>query len=271
MSFKNLLIRTLTGSVYLLVLVSAILYNRFSMAFLFLVILTLAINETNRMIAIPEINPQLLTGNIMAKLTYLLPVGYLLGYYSASWILMVLIVLIIIPIIELYRKNPNPMANIAYTILPSLYISLPLAMLFSIAFYRGVYQPHLVLGLFVIIWIYDSGAYLIGSLIGKHKLFQRVSPNKTWEGAIGGGVAALAGSAFLLADYIPVLTQIQWIFGALIIVVFGTYGDLMESQLKRSAGVKDSGYILPGHGGILDRFDSALTASVAFWLYLQFI
>lgn len=271
MNLKNLLVRTATGLVYLAVLVSAMFYSPYSMAILFLVVLVLAISETNRMMAIPVIQPQITTGSVLAKLTYLLPVGHLLGYYEAKWILLILIVIVLIPVIELYRKNENPMANIAYTILPSIYIALPLVMLYSIAWHSGEFDPWLVLGLFIVIWVYDTGAYVFGSWLGRSKLFERISPRKTWEGAIGGGVLATAVAAFVLTFYIPQLSQLEWIIGAILIVVFGTFGDLTESQLKRSAGVKDSGQILPGHGGILDRFDSALTASIIFWVYLQLV
>jgi phosphatidate cytidylyltransferase len=146
-----------------------------------------------------------------------------------------------------------------------------LVALVAIAWSNGTHNPFLVLGLFVVIWIYDTGAYLVGTLFGKHKLFERISPKKTWEGAIGGGLISVLISTFVLSKYLPVLSIWQWAIGAILIVVFGTFGDLSESLLKRSAGVKDSGNILPGHGGILDRFDSALSASVVFWLYLQFI
>ena len=271
MKFKDLLKRAITGFVFLVVLISAILWNAYSLTFLFFVVLIIGVAETNRMISVPSIHPQLLLSGILAKLIYLLPVGYLLGFYEIKWVFLVLIVIILIPINELYRNIKNPMANISYSLLPAFYLGLPLAALVSIAWHNGVYNPYLVLGLFIVIWVYDTGAYLVGTLFGKHKLFERISPKKTWEGAIGGGLIAVLTATFILSKYLPHLSVLQWTIAAVLIVVFGTFGDLSESLLKRSAGVKDSGNILPGHGGILDRFDSALTASVVFWLYLQYI
>ena len=271
MKFKDIFKRAITGLIFLVVLISAILYSPYTLTFIFFVVLILGNAETNRMISIPTIHPQLILSGVLTKLVYLLPVGYFLGLFEFKWILLVLIALVFIPIVELFRNLKNPMAIIAYSILPSTYLGIPLAALVAIAWHDGTYDPHLVLGLFIVIWVYDTGAYVFGTLFGKHKLFERISPKKTWEGAIGGGIVAILTATFVLGHYIPHLSVIQWLIASILIVVFGTFGDLMESMLKRSAGVKDSGNILPGHGGILDRFDSALTASVIFWLYLQFI
>jgi len=271
MKFKDLFKRAITGFVFLVVLISAILWNEYSLTFLFFVVLIIGVAETNRMISVPTIQPQILLSGILAKLIYLLPVGYLLDFYEFKWVFLILIVIVLIPINELYRDLKNPMANISYSLLPAFYLGLPLAALVAIAWHDGEYNPYLVLGLFIVIWVYDTGAYLVGTLFGKHKLFERISPKKTWEGAIGGGLIAVLTATFILGKYFPHLSVLQWTIAAILIVVFGTFGDLSESLLKRSAGVKDSGNILPGHGGILDRFDSALTASVVFWLYLQFI
>ena len=271
MKFKDILKRALTGIVFLVVIISAILYSHYTLTFIFFIVLILGNAETNRMISIPTIHPQLLLSGVLTKLVYLLPVGYFFGLYELKWILLLLIVIVFIPIFELFRNLKNPMANISYSILPATYLGLPLAALVAIAWHDGDYDPYLVLGLFIVIWVYDTGAYLFGTMFGKHKLFERISPKKTWEGAIGGGIVAVLVATFILGHYIPQLSAIQWLIASILIVVFGTFGDLMESMLKRSARVKDSGNILPGHGGILDRFDSALTASVVFWLYLQFI
>jgi len=271
MKFKDIFKRAITGLIFLVVLISAILYSPYTLTFIFFIVLVLGNAETNRMISIPTIQPQLILSGVLTKLTYLLPVGYFLGFYELRWILLSLIVIVIIPIFELFRNHKHPMANIAYSLLPAVYLGLPLATLIAIAWHDGAYDPYLILGLFIVIWVYDTGAYLSGTLLGRHKLFERISPKKTWEGAIGGGIIAVLIATFILGKYIPHLSVFQWFIASILIVVFGTFGDLMESMLKRSARVKDSGNILPGHGGILDRFDSALTASVVFWLFLQFI
>ena len=129
------------------------------------------------------------------------------------------------------------------------------------------YNPILPLSIFIFLWLSDTGAYCIGSLIGKHRLFERISPKKSWEGSIGGGIVAI-GSSFILAHYFPFMSMWQWAGLALVVVVFGTWGDLTESLLKRQLHVKDSGTILPGHGGMLDRFDSSLMAIPAAVVYL---
>ena len=124
-----------------------------------------------------------------------------------------------------------------------------------------------MLAIFVFLWCSDTGAYCTGSLIGKHKLFPRISPAKSWEGSVGGAVVALIASQ-VFYSYAPFITPVEWAIFALVVVVFGTWGDLIESLLKRQIGIKDSGHILPGHGGMLDRFDSSLLAIPAVFAYL---
>jgi phosphatidate cytidylyltransferase len=156
-----------------------------------------------------------------------------------------------------------------------LYIALPLASINTLAFISlpqpysvpsVVYVPMLVLSVFIFLWCNDAGAYCVGSLIGKHKLFPRISPAKSWEGSIGGGIIAILASqaiAYFAKELLgpcPLTNPLAWAGLAIVVVVFGTWGDLVESLLKRKLGIKDSGNILPGHGGMLDRFDSSLLA-----------
>ena len=263
--------RAITGALFLIVLVTSILYSPYTLGLIFFVVLIIGNSEFNRMIISPERQPELFWGGVLTKLTYLLPLAYFLQLIEGKWIFLLVVILLLVPIIELFRNLPNPMVNISYTILPAIYLAMPLVLINGIAWSNGNYNPNLVLGMFIIIWVYDTGAYLFGRTFGKHKLFERISPKKTWEGAIGGGITALLVGVFVLARYIPELTILQWTIASLLIVIFGTFGDLSESLLKRSSGVKDSGNILPGHGGILDRFDSALSAAGIFWIYLQFI
>lgn len=176
----------------------------------------------------------------------------------------ILIILYLI-ISELYLKRENPIANWAFTIFSQLYIAVPFALLNTLSFQSTnsptvvEYNPILPLAVFVFIWVSDSGAYLVGVKFGKNRLFERISPKKSWEGSIGGATFTLI-AAFILSLYVPYLTLGQWLILALVVVIFGTWGDLSESLLKRTLGIKDSSYILPGHGGFLDRFDSALMA-----------
>lgn len=180
--------------------------------------------------------------------------------------------------IELFRNKQFPLKNISFTFLGLLYISIPFLFLSSLAIKSNVdfkhlqeiFTPYIILGFFLLTWSNDTFAYLVGIAIGKHKLFERISPKKTWEGFIG-GIVLTQGIAYIISLYFTELTMIQWMIVALIVSVFGTMGDLVESMFKRSLGVKDSGNILPGHGGILDRFDAVLLSSPFVVAYLMLV
>lgn len=184
----------------------------------------------------------------------------------------------------LFTKNEDPINDWAYSMMSQMYIALPFGCLSVLAF-RGmpdgtvVFNPLLPLSVFVFLWINDTGAYISGSLLGKHKLFPRVSPGKSWEGSIGGAILVLCVAALLawvdksrlLEDFGAVetyLTTAEWMGLGLVVVIFGTLGDLVESLFKRTLGIKDSGNVLPGHGGMLDRFDSSLMAIPASVIYI---
>jgi len=198
-----------------------------------------------------------------------------------------LVTIVYLLVAELYLKQEDPINDWAYTMLSQMYIALPFSLLNVLAFNASpeglvVFNTLLPLSVFIFLWVNDSGTYCIGSLLGRHKLFPRISPGKSWEGSIGGAVFVLAaayGIGYLdniqIMDYNGVhsifrglLTIPQWLGLGLVVVVFGTWGDLVESLFKRTLGVKDSGSILPGHGGMLDRFDSSLLAIPASVVYL---
>lgn len=188
-----------------------------------------------------------------------------------------LIILIYLMISELYLKKENPVNNWAYSLMSQFYIALPFALMNVLAFHYNEetnmvdgYSYVFPLSIFIFLWLNDTGAYCVGSLFGKHRLFERISPKKSWEGSIGGGVLAMA-SSFVLSSLFPVMTISEWAGLALVVVLFGTWGDLTESLLKRQLGVKDSGTMLPGHGGMLDRFDSALMAIPAAVIYINIL
>ena len=177
---------------------------------------------------------------------------------------------------ELYLKKENPLNNWAYAMFSQMYIALPFALLNVLAFHSdettsiSQYNAILPLSIFIFNWVNDTGAYCTGMLFGKHRLFERISPKKSWEGSIGGGVFCIIAS-LVLAHFFPFMSVGVWIGLALTVVVFGTWGDLTESLLKRRLGIKDSGHILPGHGGMLDRFDSAILAIPAAVVYLYVV
>jgi CDP-diglyceride synthetase len=195
---------------------------------------------------------------------------------SGSQIFIPYLFLIIYLIIsELYLQKPNPVNNMAYSTLAQLYIGLPFALLNVLAFQvdnTGTvsYNYALPLSIFIFIWLNDTGAYCFGTLFGKHRLFERISPKKSWEGFIGGAVITLI-TGFVLGRFFPFLSSIEWAGLGLVVSIFGTWGDLVESMIKRHMGIKDSGTFFPGHGGILDRFDSLLIAVPAAVIYLYVI
>lgn len=185
-----------------------------------------------------------------------------------------LVTIVYLLVAELYLKQPDPIQDWAYTMLAQMYIALPFSLLNVLAFTATnnglvMFNTLLPLSVFVFLWVNDSGAYCIGSLLGRHKLFPRISPGKSWEGSIGGAVFVLA-AAYAISYFLDgsMLTMPQWMGLGLVVVVFGTWGDLVESLFKRTLGIKDSGNILPGHGGMLDRFDSSLLAIPAAVVYL---
>lgn len=163
-------------------------------------------------------------------------------------------------LIKLYNStDKDKFINIAYTFLGVIYVAMPISLIHAIAFTSGTYHYEYVLGLMLMLWASDVGAYFAGNAFGKHKLFERVSPGKTWEGSFGGLLLSLVFSIGM-SHYHESLTLVQWIIFCVTIVIFGAYGDLVESLFKRSISIKDSGSKLPGHGGFLDRFDGLLVA-----------
>jgi phosphatidate cytidylyltransferase len=171
--------------------------------------------------------------------------------------------------IKLYKKfERKPFTNIAYTFLGIFYVAMPYALLNIAAFESGTYNFEIIFGCLFILWASDTGAYIAGTLFGRRKLFERISPKKSWEGALGGAVLAFV-FAFIMQLYFSVLAPWQWYCVAAIIIVGGIYGDLIESLLKRSIEIKDSGSILPGHGGFLDRFDGLLISAPFIVAFLE--
>jgi len=219
-----------------------------------------------------KINPYVHgAGGALLFLTVFLFISGTAGRYIFSLYLLYIVVTLIY---ELYGKHKNPITRMAYIILGQCYIALPLSVLNLLAFPSDstsnspVYQWIWIIALFVFIWASDTGAYLIGVRFGKHRLWKRISPKKSWEGFFGGLVFAIA-AAFIFAHYQPQIAWHHWIALSVGVVVFGVYGDLVESMIKRSVEVKDSGRSLPGHGGFLDRFDSLLLAVYAMLFYMQ--
>ena len=271
---NNFIQRAITGVLFVLILIGCILFHPLSFGVLFTLISALCIHEFAQLInrsGIASINPTVTA--LGGAYLFLAMMGYCTAVSDARIFLPYLLLLLYLMITELYLKKSNPLGNWAFTMLSQLYIGLPFALLNILAYHNNPaessisYNTILPLSIFVFLWLNDTGAYCIGSLLGKHRLFERISPKKSWEGSVGGALFALA-SSFAFAHYFPFMGMGQWVGLALTIVVFGTWGDLTESLLKRQLGIKDSGNILPGHGGMLDRFDSTLMAIPAAVVYL---
>lgn len=283
LNFNTLLTRTLTAAVFVAVLISAITYSYTSFTILFLIVALWGLHEfyqiSKKLGAKPFKWPGYLCGTLLLISAFFQNAG-LLNFNVLYAEAMAAVALIFFA--ALFSKNQNPLKDAAFTIMGIVYSILPFVILNNIACidkttitdsafsFNSSYNPHIVLGLFFLIWANDSYAYLAGSLIGKNKLFEIVSPGKTWEGTVVGGVLTMA-SSFLIAKWFTELGTIHWLVIALIVIIAGTLGDLVESKLKRQAGVKDSGKIMPGHGGILDRFDSLMFIAPFAYLYLSFV
>lgn len=273
---KNFIQRAITGILFVAVLAGCLLYSPLSFGVLFTLIAALSVHEFATLVnQHAGVSMNKTVASLGAAYLVLAFMGFCTSASSPVIFLPYLLILLYLMIAELYLKKENPIANWAYTMLSQLYVALPFALLNVLAFHNDAdnvvsYNPILPLSIFVFIWLSDTGAYCIGTLFGKHRLFERISPKKSWEGSIGGAVVSLA-SAFALAAWFPIMETWQWAGLALVTVVFGTWGDLTESLLKRQLGIKDSGTLLPGHGGMLDRFDSVMMAIPAAAAYLYFI
>ena len=189
----------------------------------------------------------------------------------ALWLLPLAAYLLLRCIVQLYRPKQNALHSLERSFLAMGYVALPVSLLNCI---MSITAPRLLLGMFIFIWLYDTGAYCVGMLLGKHRLFERISPKKSWEGVIGGVVACIAGayaSFYWFDEFFQVPDLTTWIGLSVVVAVFATFGDLVESLIKRSVGVKDSGSIIPGHGGVLDRIDSLLLVAPAVLIYLMLV
>jgi len=267
---NNFVKRTLSGFLFVTLIIGSILLSHYTFASVFALICGLTVREFHKLTNIQsdvEVNFWIATGGgILLFLSSYLFKSDILPYTVFS-IYGLYIVLVLV--FELYRQKSNPLHNWAYFILGQIIVALPFSLLNFILFVDD-YQPLVLLSVFVTIWVNDTGAYLVGVTFGKHRLFERISPKKSWEGFVGGALAALL-SGYVFSLFIPQISLINWLIFSEIIVVFGTFGDLIESLMKRTVNIKDSGKIIPGHGGLLDRFDSMLLAAPVVFIYLSFL
>ena len=276
---KDLLIRSLTGILFVAILVGAIMWNKYAVAILFFIISLIGLNEFFFLMIKSGFKPKKSITTIIGAIIYFIIslYSFSFGEYTYKFLLFIFPLLVLLVVIEIFRKNETPISNIAFSIMGILYVVIPFAILNFFAYEStysdlikiedGQHNFWLLLGFFLLQWSNDTGAYLVGSLFGKNKMTPEISPNKTWEGAIGGFVLSLI-VAYVIS-YFTCSSLVHWLAISTIVVVFGTIGDLTESRIKRTCGVKDSGSIMPGHGGILDRFDGVLFSAPFVLAYLH--
>ena len=282
---NNFIVRTITGILFVAVIVCSFLRPE-AMVLLFALITGLTIWEFTGLVNDRGgITVNRMISTVACVYFFLAMAGYCSEITPSAVFIPYLITLIYLLVAELYLKQEDPIHDWAYTMMSQLYIALPFSLLNVLAFHQSeagpfsVFDPILPLSVFVFLWINDTGAYLCGSLLGRHKLFPRISPGKSWEGSIGGAVLVMLvawGISYLTENYSMFniqysMSPLAWVGLGLTVVIFGTWGDLVESLFKRTLGIKDSGSILPGHGGMLDRFDSSLLAIPAAVVYLYTI
>lgn len=258
--YSNLKQRVIVALIGAPLILFMIYYNQWTYFGIFLIICAIAQLEFYKLAGIDGLLPLKTWGIITGLSLFILSFLIQSGNVSPRFIYLIFPMGTVIFFIKLYKKSDlKPFTNIAYTFLGILYVAVPFALLNTIAFCTGEYNYRLIFGLMFLIWASDTGAYFVGVRFGRKKLFARVSPNKSWEGFVGGLFTSLLVSLGI-AYFFPILPIWQWLVISALAVTAGTYGDLVESLFKRSILIKDSGQILPGHGGFLDRFDALILA-----------
>ena len=279
---KNFIVRAITGILFVAVMVTGICFRGDAMILLFALITGLTLWEYTGLVNqhVKETNVNRFISTAAGVYLFLAFAGYCTDIVPSAAFIPYLLTVVYLFISELYLQQKNPVQDWAYTMLGQMYIALPFSTINVLAFQADptsgqvAYNWLLPMSVFIFLWTNDTGAYCVGSLFGKHRLFPRISPKKSWEGSIGGAVLVLLVAALIsrftteLSTVNYQLSTIHWIGLGLVVVVFGTWGDLVESLFKRTLGIKDSGNILPGHGGMLDRFDSSLLAIPAAVIYI---
>jgi phosphatidate cytidylyltransferase len=264
--------RAVTGFFFVIVMVGSVMLGHYVFSVFYLLLSLLCLREFYRLLKNNGIKPNIQTGIINGFFIYMIFALIVFGDSVLLHKLLVLLTLTVSAIFiqELFKKSPTPFISISYTLAGLVFVCLPFTFFHAIAFVKNGYNFHYPLAFLLLLWTNDTGAYLTGRKFGRTKLFERHSPKKTWEGFIGGALLS-CGVAFILSRYFDELSWIQWVIEAVLISFFGTLGDLVESMFKRSINVKDSGEILPGHGGLLDRFDGLLLAAPIVYTYLYLI
>ncbi len=276
---KNLWVRTLSGAVLAVVVLGAIVWSQWSFGLLLALLLVGGMAEFYALVEKRGSRPQKLVGVVAGLVLFALNFAFvsddiqILGSAHRAFGCGLAFLLLLLPamfVCELYRRDENPAGNIATTLLGVIYVALPLSLMCYFPIIASdVWDPRVMLFYVFIIWANDVFAYLVGMSIGRHRLCERLSPKKSWEGFFGGVVGAMAMG--VVAARILEGSYAAWAGLALVASITGVLGDLVESMFKRAAGVKDSGTLIPGHGGVLDRFDAMLLSAPFVFVYLFFV
>ena len=259
------LTRAISGAVYIVLLISATFYSSNSFLLFFGILLLIAVSEFCKLVNLKNIVPMLIAVGlfILCNLSYTIKTNDIL-------ILLATLLVSVKAIFFLFDKKNKPVDSLSKYVYLIGYIILPFVLITKIPFVENSYNPNIILSIFILIWVNDTFAFLVGKTFGKHKLFEKVSPKKTIEGFVGGFIFSIV-AGIILAQFLMLQSYIHWIFIAVLASVFGTLGDLVESKFKRIANVKDSGNIMPGHGGVLDRLDSIIFVAPIVFLFYQIL
>lgn len=267
--YNNLTQRLITGILGSAAIITGVCLGEWTYFMVFFIICLFTLLEFYKLVGLDGLAPQKAYGTLCGILIYGLSFFIEKGEVPTKYYILIFPLISCVYMIKLYKKfERKPFTNIAFTFLGIFYVAIPFALLNVLVYEKGHYNYEIILGSLLILWASDTGAYFAGTLFGKRKLFERISPKKSWEGFIGGALLALI-FVFGLSQRFHSLTVEQWIIVGIIIIVGGTFGDLIESLLKRSIEIKDSGDTLPGHGGFLDRFDGLLISAPFIVAYLE--
>lgn len=261
-------IRAITGFFFVLAMLASVLINGEVFSVFYLLLATACLFEFYGMYAEREVRPDRFWGTVLGFAAFAVLIGMGLQIIPSQYASLILLLLPLLMILQLFKSDTQPFERIATTLLGIFYVIVPFYCFYALGFSAGDYHYILPLGFLLMLWANDTGAYLIGRAFGRNKLYEKISPGKTWEGFVGGFISAVLLGFILFRNTSEVLDLWQWLSMGALIAVTGTLGDLVESMLKRSLGVKDSGHLLPGHGGLLDRFDGLLISAPVVYIFL---
>ncbi len=267
---SNFIKRLITATLSIILIIGSLLLGKYTYGLVVFAVNLIALFEFFNTISGRNLSPGKYTGITFGSVLFISTFIVSSNVAGSGFYLVLIPLGVLVFIFEIFRNRPDPLINIAVTFLGIIYISFPLSVLNYLVFYPGnisEYTYSILLGYLVLIWTNDTSAYIFGIAVGRHKLFERISPKKTWEGFIGGTLVTIA-VAFLIPGLFGYLNRVDMLVFGGIISIFGVAGDLSESMFKRSMNLKDTGKMLPGHGGILDRIDSILLTSPLVFLYL---